>query len=190
MDLMGDDRGAGPWVVGVALFLVCGMLAGCGTGRHPGPLLEGDGSATSCFPMEAKSTFILGDDSLKNTGKVPVTIDSVALTRAVNLVEQSAFLSPMVSHGGSTLMGNVRGTPWDFYAKGQRSLWSTRVAAPNAVVRPTSAGTDLNLLVITRAPQPDKAAEAGLEVRYHDDSNHAYVWHSTVTYRAVPRRSC
>lgn len=77
-----------------------------------------------------------------------------------------------------------------FHAKGQRSLWSARVGAANAVVPPASAGAESNLLVVTRAPQADRSAQAGLEVRYHDDSNHAYVWHSIVTYRAVPRTSC
>lgn len=189
---MGDGHGARRSIGGVALFLapVCVMFAGCGTGRDQGPLSEGDGSATSCFPMEGTSSFILGSDSLVNTGKVPVTIDSVALTGAVNLVEQGAFVSPVPSHGPSTLMGNVTGTPWDFYAKGQRSLWTARVAAANAVIAPASAGAESNLLVVTRAPHVDRSAQAGLEVRYHDDSNHAYVWHSIVTYRAVPRRSC
>ena len=145
---------------------------------------------TSCFPKSGGTRFILGDDALINQGKHPVTIDSVKLTGAVNLVRGGAFVSSVPSQGPSTIMGNVIGAAlWNFYSNGQRRLWHARTPALNAVVPPTAEGADLNLLVITRAPMQNKKSSAGVEVRYHD-ATRAFVWHSIVTYRAVPQRSC
>jgi len=152
-------------------------------------LSEGSGSATSCFPKRGGTHYILGSDALTNTGHVPVTIDSVHLVGASNLVQTGAFVSPVPSHGPSTIMGNVTGMPWAFYAKGQRALWQNKVPAENAVVPPTSLGTDLNVLVATRAPEPSKDSTARIEVDCHA-SGSAAVWHSIVIYRAVPGRSC
>jgi hypothetical protein len=172
------------------LVVLATALAGCGVHGGQGPLSEGDGSATSCFPKGGGARFILGSDSLINTGKGPVTIDSVELTDAVNLVESGAFVAPVPSHGPSTLMGEVTGAPWRFYDKSQKPLWRLRTPAQNAVVQPTSLGSDLNLLFVTSAPTANKDSTAGIEVRYHDGAKHSYVWHSIVTYRAVPRPSC
>jgi hypothetical protein len=169
--------------------LVFAVLAGCRSGDGQGSLSQGDGKATSCFPKRGGTRFILGSDALVNTGRIPITIDAVELTGASNMVENGAFVSAVPSHGPSTLVGNVTGMPWSFYAKGQEALWRSRVRAANAVVSPTSSGTDLNLLVVGEAPVASKSSAAGIEVRYHDTSGD-FVWHSIVTYRAVPRRSC
>ncbi len=174
----------------LVLVVLATALAGCWSGGDQGPLREGEGSATSCFPTSGGTRFIVGSDALVNTGKDSVTIDSVELTGADNLAESDAFVAPVPSHGPSTLMGNVTGPPWHFFDRAQEPLWRTRVPASNAVVRPTSLGTDLNLLVVTSEPTANKDSTAGVEVRYHDESNHSYVWHSIVTYMAVPRHSC
>ena len=99
------------------LIVLATALVGCGVGGGPGPLREGHGSATSCFPKSGGTRFMLGSDALINTGNSPVTIDSVELTHAVNLVESDAFVAPVRSHGPSTLMGNVTGAPWSFNDK-------------------------------------------------------------------------
>lgn len=173
----------------VLLVLIATVLSGCRGHDGRGPLSEGSGSATSCFPKRGGTQYILGSDALTNTGHGPVTVDSVQLVGASNLVQTGAFVSPVPSHGPVTIMGNVTGTPWAFYAKGQRALWQNKVPAQNAVVSPTSLGTDFNLLVATRAPQPSEESTARIEVKYHA-SGSAAVWHSTVTYRAVSGRSC
>jgi hypothetical protein len=171
-------------------FLISGTITGCRASDGEEPLRQADGSATSCFAKHGASNFILGDDVLVNAGDVPLTIDSVALTGADNLRLTDAFVAPVPARGSYTLMGTVTGVPWDFYAATQEPLWRTRVQAVSAVVAPASDGTSLNLLVVTRALVTNKTSTAGgIEVRYHD-SRRTYVWHSTVTYRAVPRRSC
>ena len=172
------------------LVVLATALVGCRVSGGQAPLKESDGTATSCFPKSGGTRFILGSDALINTGKGPVTIDSVELTDAVNLVESDAFVAPVPSHGPVTLMGNVTGVPWSFYAKAQKPMWRTRAPAPNAVVQPTSLGSDVNLLVVASAPTATEDSTAGIEVTYHDDANHSYVWHSIVTYLAVPRHSC
>lgn len=171
------------------LIVLATVVTGCRADDDRALLREGRGSATSCFPSRGDTHFILGDDALINTSAVPVTIDTVGLAGANNLVKIDAFLSAVPSRGPATLMGNVRGRPWVFYAKGQRALWRNRVPAPNTVVPPSSAGTDFNLLVLTRAPLPNQNSSARIEVRYHA-SGRSMVWQSIISYRAVPRRSC
>jgi len=181
-------------VTGVGLVLV--LLASCRLGststNDAGPLEQTLSTATACHPKSGHSRFILGSEALTNTGSVPVTIDSISVAGADNLVEERAYVSPVRAAGAgpSTLMGIVNGPPPEFFVKTQTSLWKERREAAGAQVPPTRRGTDMSMVIVVHTPRANlESSVEHVVVVYHDDSR-TYAWTGAVSYRLAPGRSC
>ncbi len=125
------------WVLLGALPAAVALLAGCSSG--PGPLGDGGTAGQQCVPAPRRNVLTMGIYVLENSGKTPVTVQSVTLTGVHGLAMTKAWVIPL------------RRLPREIEAVGAGypyppvtwPTWKYRQAVPGAVV---PAGKWLNLV--------------------------------------------
>jgi hypothetical protein len=159
-------------------------------GPAVGPMERGEGWGTYCSPKHGESDFVLGVESLDDTGDHHLVLDSATVAGPSNVSESAAYVSLIKSHQRVSLFGVVPGMPPQFYARDQAYQWANKQPVPGTVVPTRASGDVLNLLVVVHAPDPHiRAAVHHLVVHYHA-GRQQYVYSGNVTYVLAPGDDC
>lgn len=151
---------------------------------------RGEGWNSYCSPKQGASDFVLGAESLDDTGDHHLVLDSATVAGASHVSVSSAYVTLIEPGPGGDLFGVVPGIPPRFFARGQASQWAARQPVSGTVVPTHASGDVLNLLVVVHAPDPAMRASVNhLVVRYHA-GRQQYVWTGNVTYQLAPGDDC
>jgi len=177
-------------VVAVLLMSCHGPVGVLRGGPAVGPMQQGEGWGTYCSPKHGQTDFVLGVESLDDTGDHHLVLDSATVAGPSNLTESGAYVTLVTPGSGEDLFGVVPGIPPQYFAKGQASQWARRQPVRGAVVPARASGDLLNLLVVVHAPDPhSKASVNHLVVHYHS-GRQQYVYTGNVTYQLDPGDDC
>jgi hypothetical protein len=136
-----------------ALSAVAALLAGCSAGSPP---LRADGGAGVCTPApQVGKPVSMAGWELDNQGTAPVTVRAVSLPDAHGMAMTAAWVEPLNTTGPQIGVGLA-------YPPATYPLWSHRVPAAGAVIRP---GQDLQLVFgVLRTTAADGSSAAPMIV--------------------------
>ena len=137
--------------------------------------------------MESVDTFTFGLETLVNSGREPVVIDSVHLVdpSGMSIIEARIVTFPDGWNRGATLIGSAPGYPPE-----EREAWLRSVPAVEAEISPGGKTGDVFNLVVGLQMDADieRATAAGVEVRYTYDRSQR-IYHTTNSLE-LARDSC
>jgi hypothetical protein len=170
------------------LLTSCHAPAGVSLGDPAvGPMDQRDGGKF-CMVKESQSDFVLGIESLIDTGDHHLVLDSAGLEGASNLTASRAYVALFKPHQRVSLFGVFRGTRPHLVTQDEATVWADRQQLSGARVPPRSSGNEWNLLVFVHSPDPDADGSVKhLVVHYHSGRQH-YVWTGNVQYVLAARK--
>jgi len=157
------------------------VMAGCSgeVRRGNGPLQMGGDGGELCIPFGTGRDLTYGDDALRNSSPVPVTIESLSLFRPHDVRLVDARLLPIEN---TTLIGSW--SQWPPVNPEATRVWSKGVKAQGAHVARSQG--DLNLVLHLVATSRDAGFEA-VHVKYSIGTR-TFVASTSIRFRV--KQSC
>ncbi|MHB8245852.1 MAG: hypothetical protein ACYDGN_10960 [Acidimicrobiales bacterium] len=167
------------------------LVAGCGTTSvsaqavNTGPLGGGGGRGVECVPGRLLT---IGGDDVINTGHLAAVVTGVSLYRASGVRLVRAYLVPILSARGGTLIGMVGSFPPPASSIPSDAKWARRQRLPGAKVQPERPGVSYNLVVGLQ--RTTAAGKVGAVQFSYSEGGNSYVWRSSTSIEVLSGMEC